>query len=672
MIITYNADRKRFEAQYGKPEHRLVYPLVKGAGFKFDWDNKVWHTADLQFALNLTDYFDDSARAQANASPVKAVASNVTFNKALEESRATDADIQIPVPAGLAYLPYQKAGIAYALRRQNTLIGDEMGLGKTIQAIGIANADENVRSVLIVCPASLKLNWEREWRKWDVKGLSVGIAAGKIVPDTDVVIVNYDILDKNHAALIAREWDLLIADECHKVKNPDAARTQKLVGKYTWNKKLRREEIKVEPITMHAKRRVFLTGTPIVNRPVELWPIIKAFDPKPFGGIFFWTDKLSGQPRGYAGRYCDSKQVYIGSGKYAWDHTGSSNLPELQEKLRSNFMVRRLKVDVLKDLPPKRRQVVVLETDASDHGLAEIVRREREAYDSLKSAGLESETVAFESMSSIRQEVAVAKLPYIISEVREALEEVDKLVVMAHHKAVIEALAKEFGSIAVVVNADVSLDDRQKAVDAFQNDPAIKLFIGSIQAAGVGLTLTAASNIIFAELDWVPGNVSQAEDRCHRIGQVNPVLIKYLVLDKSVDARMADLLIAKADVIAAGLDNEVVKAPVEMPQFGIVEPPKPTTKVNGVEVEIESLIDQQTAKAIHAAIRFLADRCDGALELDGAGFNKFDSRFGKELAEEFSLTPKQALAGQKLVRKYQGQIPEPMLAAAGILVEVPA
>ncbi len=542
--------------------------------------------------------------------------------------------------------------------------------GKTIQAIGICNYVPSIRNVLIVCPASLKLNWEREWRKWDVKGLRVGIASGKVVPSTDVVIVNYDILDKNHDALIAREWDLLIADECHKIKNPESKRTQVLVGKYSWNKKLRREEVKVEPITAHAKRRVFLTGTPIVNRPVELWSIIKAFNPQPFGGIFFWTDKITGTPRGYAGRYCGSKQIYIGNGRHAWDHTGATNLPELQEKLREHFMIRRLKVDVLKDLPPKRRQIVVLEVDASDHGMEGIVRREREVYDSLKSAGLESETVDFTALSTVRREVATAKIPYIIREVTEALEEVEKLVVMAHHKDVINALAKEFGPIAVVINSDVSLEDRQKAVDAFQNDPAVKLFIGSIQAAGVGLTLTAASNIIFAELDWVPGNVSQAEDRCHRIGQVNPVLIKYLVLDKSVDARMADLLISKADIIAASLDNEVVKQPVEMPPVGAVEPTKPTTKVGDVEVGIESTINQQTAKAIHVAIQYLADRCDGAFAEDGAGFNKLDSRFGKDLANRFSLTPKQALTAQKLVRKYQKQIPEPMLAAAGVSLKI--
>ncbi len=133
---------------------------------------------------------------------------------------------------------------------------------------------------------------------------------------------------------------------------------------------------------------------------------------------------------------------------------------------------------------------------------------------------------------------------------------------------------------------------------------------------------------------------------------------------------MADLLISKADIIAASLDNEVVKQPVEMPPVGAVEPTKPTTKVGDVEVGIESTINQQTAKAIHVAIQYLADRCDGAFAEDGAGFNKLDSRFGKDLANRFSLTPKQALTAQKLVRKYQKQIPEPMLAAAGVSLKI--
>jgi SWI/SNF-related matrix-associated actin-dependent regulator 1 of chromatin subfamily A len=663
MIITYNADRKRFESKPAWSERNTANPALKKAGFAFDWDLKLWHTAgyrgnnlpelQTQIAAKLANYFDEEARAHVGMDIIKAASAATTAHtNALEASHATEADIQIPVPSGLAYLPYQKAGIAYALRRQNTLIGDEMGLGKTIQAVGVANASPDAKSVLIVCPASLKLNWEREWKKWDVKGLSVGIAAGKIVPATDVVIVNYDILDKNADALRARVWDIMIADECHKAKNPLAKRTQFLLGKYTWIPEERHWNIDIQPIA--ARRRVFLTGTPIVNRPVELWPVIRALDPEGLGKFKSKFEK----------RYCGARHNGFG-----WEKSGATNLEELQERMRSSFLVRRLKSEVLKELPPKRRQVIVLEApDArTADRLDELVKRENVAYDDFKSAGLKSEAIDFTAISAARKAIAEAIIPLAIKEIEESLEELDKIVVWGHHHLLIEALFKHFQDKAVVVYGETSMTDRQAAVDAFQTDSNVKLFIGSIQAAGAGLTLTAASNESFFEEDWVPGNIEQAEDRCHRIGQVNAVLVKHYVLDKSVSSRMVQALIDKTAVIRKGLDDQGQAK--EQPQIGAVKPPKPTTKVNGVEVEIESLIDQQTAKAIHVAIRFLADRCDGALELDGAGFNKLDSRFGKDLANRFSLTPKQALAAQKLVRKYQGQIPEPMLAAAGVLTE---
>lgn len=690
MIITYNVDRKRFEAQTNFHERNTANPLLKGAGFAFDWDTKTWHTAgyrlnnpylkQVEIASKLMAYLDGAAKTKivnddaASRVAIDTVAAEITKADSLEASRATDADIVIPVPEGIdpstgkpyEYLPYQKAGIAYALKRENTLIGDEMGLGKTIQGIGVSNASPEIKNVLIVCPASLKLMWDRKWPEWDVKHLSVGVVEGNEVPDTDVVIVNYDILDRNANAFRARTWDLLIVDECHKVKNPKALRTQFLLGKYTWIPEERRWNVDIQPIA--AKRRVFLTGTPIVNRPVELWPIIRTLDPQ---GLGKYKSK-------FEQRYCALTPLFKRNGEpvmvrnrkgemvQAFDKNGASNLPELQERMRTSFLVRRLKADVLKDLPPKRREIVVLEPGVK---VREAVKRERAVYDSLQAAGLNSVKTDFAEMTNTRQEVARAKLPYVIEEVREALEAVDKLVVMAHHKLVVEALAREFPDISVVVNSDVSIEDRQVAVDAFQTDPNIKLFIGSIQAAGVGLTLTAASNIIFAELDWVPGNVSQAEDRCHRIGQVNPVLIKYLVFDKSADADMAQKLVSKESVITAGLDTPTQKQ-VQMPEVGIVEPPKPTTKikVEGVEKEvaIETLIDSDTTVAIHNAIKFLASRCDGAFSEDSAGFNKLDTQFGHDLANRYKLTPKQALAAQKLVRKYRRQLPEPMLTAAGI------
>ena len=183
MIITTH--RKRFIAlcEYREKD------IAKGAGFRWNRTEKVWWTKDAVKAAKLLQYADGNARKQIEQQLHQAQASR-------QLSRATDSDIAIPAPAGLDYLPYQLAGIQYALARESTLIGDEMGLGKTIQAIGVLNADTDIERALVICPASLRLNWQRELRKWLTRPLTVGIAIGKHWPSTSVIIINYDILNK--------------------------------------------------------------------------------------------------------------------------------------------------------------------------------------------------------------------------------------------------------------------------------------------------------------------------------------------------------------------------------------------------------------------------------------------------------------------------------------------
>jgi hypothetical protein len=213
MTIVVSREGDAFVAHF--PFSYETKDIVKNAGFRFDPARKLWYTRDALVASKLDPSLAVAAVAKANA--------------ALDASRAVDADLSIPAPQGLEYLGYQKAGIAYAMARANTLIGDEMGLGKTIQALGMINADPSIRSVLVICPASLKLNWQREAQKWLTRPASIGIANGTF-PDSDIVIINYDILAKHRDAIFARSWDLLVADECHYVKNPKAQRTKLLLG----------------------------------------------------------------------------------------------------------------------------------------------------------------------------------------------------------------------------------------------------------------------------------------------------------------------------------------------------------------------------------------------------------------------------------------------------------
>ena len=617
------------------------------------WDpaNKSWivpQTAAAELAalvarLDGVTYATGAEKALTDATAARGAA--------LEASRATDWTGELPCPDGLAYLPYQRAGVAYAMSRAGTLIGDEMGLGKTIQAIGVSNADASVRAVLVICPASLKINWAREWARWTARPMTIGIANGKL-PSTDVVVTNYDVLRKHKATIAARQWDLLICDECHYLKNPKAQRTTQVLGK--WDKDPAK---RIEPIA--ARRRLFLTGTPILNRPIELWPLLKALDPAGLGANW----------KTYVTRYCEGYQ-----GSHGWDVSGASNGNELQDRMRASVMVRRLKADVLTELPRKRRAVVVL----PDDGAGNVIRAEAEGYArahasteaarvavELAKAGsdddyaaaverLHSATqAAFAEISALRHATALAKVPQVIEHVAGALEASGKLVLFAHHLDVIAALADALPG-CVTLTGEHSQEQRQAAVDRFQNDASCRVFVGSIKAAGVGLTLTAASHVIFAELDWVPGNITQAEDRCHRIGQTDSVLIEHLVLDGSLDVSMAETLVDKQAVIDAALDD-VERA--ELARIAVAPAGASTQSKSRAKIaEAAAKLSPDEIAQIHADLRRIAGMCDGAQELDGHGFNKIDTRIGHALAEAASLTPKQAALGAVLTREYRRQL----------------
>lgn len=598
------------------------------------------------------------------------------LDDALEASRAVDAAIDVPAPDGLAYLPYQRAGIAYALSRPSTLIGDEMGLGKTIQAIGVHNADAAINKTLIVCPASLRLNWKREFEKWATRDVTVAVVNGggvKAFPKGhfDVLIVNYDVLAKHRDQIDAVEWDLLIADEVHYARNPESARSRALFGHVT-----RKGEVKRLPIK--SRRRLLLTGTPIENRTKDLWPIVNACDPAGLGKNFF----------AFAKKYCGAHH-----NGYGWEFNGSSNVETLARLLRERFMVRRLKSEVLTELPAKIRQIVELPAN----GASEVVANEmaiferHEAYiaelerrlDDVEYYGecdddpqygefaaeirreiAKAKKIAFEDMARFRIETAKAKAPKVAEAIKSELESVENVVVFAWHKCVIETLKEELKEFGVaVITGETSMHDRQQAVDDFQAG-RVRVFLGNMLAAGVGITLTRSSNVRFVELPWLPGQLSQAEDRCHRIGQQDSVLVKHYVLEDSVDEIMAKQLIAKQEVITATLDTRhdttTDDAATTFTRREIAEKVI-TVKPDPKQIESEKLTDTQIA-AIHDGLRRLAGVCDGAHELDGCGFNKFDSRYGKSLAATPELTRRQALTGKNMCIKYRRQLGDDAIA----------
>jgi SWI/SNF-related matrix-associated actin-dependent regulator of chromatin subfamily A-like protein 1 len=461
----------------------------------------------------------------------------------LARSRAVDANIVVPCNDGLAYLPFQKAGIAYMRDHKDTLLGDEMGVGKTIQALGFVNYLKP-KNVLCVCPSTLSFNWRNEAVKWLVDGREIVIprSGQSIVPGRDnlFVIVNYEklIADSPLTRSLARIWDVLICDEAHALKTPDAQRTQAILGE--------------SGLMRRAHRCLFLTGTPIENYPKEIWTIAAAICPAKFGN---WIE--------FAHRYCGLRR----QGGRTVD-TGATHLGELQQRLRASFMIRRRRADVLAELPPKRRQLVVLGDSEIDWSQDPDFQRWKQLYDAdyearlakLEAAQTAEEYkaaikslddfigVAFQDMSEFRHKTALAKLPACISYIDDVLASgIDKLVIFAHHQDVLGALAEHYGPEAVSLHGDTPKPEREKAVKRFQEGDA-RIFIGGLKTA-VGFNLHAASTCILVEVDWNPSIVSQAEDRLARIGQKKMVHVIHLVLDGTIDVNMSKRIIAKQEVL---------------------------------------------------------------------------------------------------------------------------
>jgi len=396
------------------------------------------------------------------------------------------------------------------------LIADSMGLGKTVQALLYLKLHPELRPAVIVCPASLKLNWEKEiWNWLQVPALVLSGNYKKLGFNhlENIIVINYDILDSWTDFLVSLNPSCLIIDEAHAIKNQKAKRSKAV-------KKLAK---KVDHV-------IGLTGTPIINRPIEFFAILNLLNKNEWPS--FW---------GYAHKYCGAKHNGFG-----WDFNGSSNTEKLNEALKRT-MIRRLKSEVLPELPAKIRTVIPLEID------------NRIEYDQAVLALDESDSPAIQltRIEALKQLVVEGKIKACINWISDFLESGEKLVVFCTHKKVINRLMDEFGHMGVKVDGSVKTTDRHESVRLFQEDPQCKIFIGNIKAAGVGLTLTAASSTAFIEIGWTPGEMDQCEDRVHRIGQeADSVNAYYLLGQNTIDMEIAELLDEKRKVLDAVLDGK--------------------------------------------------------------------------------------------------------------------
>lgn len=429
---------------------------------------------------------------------------------------------------GKEMMAFQKIGLGFLESTDgNALIADHMGLGKTVQALAYLAEHPDMRPAVIVCPASLKLNWKNEAEAWLETGDTIEVInSGKVHEVVaDIVVVNYDVLKKWVPELSRRNPQILIMDESHIIKNNKAARAKAAAS-----------------LATEVPHKILLTGTPVLNRPSELWNQLCIISPGKHNSKTFFS---------WHKRYTAAHQNHFG-----WDFSGASHLDELVGSLQS-IMIRRTKADVLPDLPDKRRQTILIPvSNAREYARAEKTFKAYIVEQKMLDEEHRDPVVAqFAKVEALRQLAVAGKMKQSLAWIENFLESCEKMVIFATHKATIHAIEREFGNACVKIDGSVSIVDRQAAVDAFQNDPAVRLFIGNIKAAGVGITLTASSTVVFLELDWTPAMHEQAEDRCHRIGQKNAVNIYYLLAADTVDQKIADMLERKRTVVA-GVTND--------------------------------------------------------------------------------------------------------------------
>jgi len=410
--------------------------------------------------------------------------------------------------------PFQKIGAHFLQTRKYALLADEQGLGKTCQAI-VAADTQKIERVLIVCPASVKYNWRREIKQWTDLPAVVINSVYDIYPLATYLIINYDLIHRAKFAkeLLKMRFGLIICDEAHYLKNSRAKRTKIMYGK--------------NGLVDRADRVWLMTGTPVMNRPVEIFPMLRRFMP---GQLGKYADYMN-----FTKKYCSG---YMG--KFGWDATGASNVDELA-KILGLFMLRRTKKEVMPELPEKIFQKI--EFDCPSKAVEKLVIKEKEAFDQNNLLG---------GLSSDRREIGIQKLPMVIAHLKDLLEEKDKVIVFAHHREVLEklndALAEFF---PVLVYGGLTALQKQICVDKFVHHARNRVFLGQIDSAGIGIDglQKVADTVVFAEISWVPGAIKQAIDRCHRIGQVNKVLVQFLTMKGGIDEQIFDSVAGKTKVI---------------------------------------------------------------------------------------------------------------------------
>ena len=480
----------------------------------------------------------ESIRIYANRLAPKQAAVEELSSVLTPDNLSTQAGIEalqrIKKELNLGHLlfPYQELGVAFldTVPTQGAIIADAPGLGKTIQTLAWLSLHPEF-STIVVTPASVKRHWIREAQKWIPDRSVQVIMSGKDKIDTsvDLTVVNYDLLWKLKDELVEIKADVVVFDECTYLKEAKAKRTKAaiLLGKTS-------------------KYVIGLSGTPIINRPIEFFNILNLIEPKQFSSWFK-----------FGLRYCNGEH-----NGYGWEFNGTSNTKELQSLIQP-FIIRRRKEEVLTELPPKRREIIYIEMPGNiraDYVAAEtdLMTTVRIIQDNQQNAN-DVHNNALAKLGLLRHLVGLAKAEMANDYIKNFTQDGEKLLVFGHHHDVLDMLedfVKKEQIGYVRVDGQTPTVKRQPAVDKFQTDDSCLVFLAST-AMGMGVTLTAASNALFVERQWSPATEEQMEDRLHRIGQEKGVTIWYMELESTIDEKMSNLVENKRELLSTLLDKNI-------------------------------------------------------------------------------------------------------------------
>jgi len=486
-----------------------------------EWCGKL--ADEIQKIPDIHTYMEERAKRVAISG-----AASLSDTNTVEEMQEALAEV---FPEGYELYPFQYVGVQFAqLAGGRCLIGDDMGIGKTIQAIAHIGLNQDKLPALIVVPASVKYNWLKECKTW-LPSLNTVVLEGRKgdIPDADIVVCNYDIMSYREDALIDYGFNIVVCDESHYLKNSKAKRTQATLS-----------------VAQESESVICLSGTAITNRPNEFFTTLNLLRPNEFPSFF-----------NYGLSYCDGHET-----RFGWDFSGASNTDELHSRTR-DFCIRRLKSEVLTELPDKVRTIHDIQPSKADVKRYKDLHRtwmdEYEMY--VNGEGLPQGFV-LNMLTALRHECGLIKVPSTVQYIKDYNEITGKpLVVFAHHRDVLIHIYKGLKDDkdktwrVAGISGDMPANKRQQNVEAFQ-DGKLDVILCSTVAAKEGITLTAADTVVFVEREWVPGWEEQAEDRVNRIGQdSNSVHAVYLSVADTIDERFNMVVEAKRQVVKAVLDG---------------------------------------------------------------------------------------------------------------------